>query len=96
MLTIYEETQKAIEFARSGGGPTLLEIKTYRFKPHYPIFEEDRPAEEVEKWLKRDPLTIHAERLKEKKLLTDEDITAMDQAILQEIEEAPHYLVAFS
>jgi len=88
VLTVHEETQKAVEFARKGGGPILLEIKTYRFKPHYPIFQEDRPAEEIEKWLQRDPLTIHAERLKAEKLLTDESIATMDQAILQEVEDS--------
>ena len=88
VLTVYEETQKAVEFARNGGGPTLLEIKTYRFKPHYPIFPEDRPEEEVEKWLQRDPLTIHGERLAAQGLLTDEAIDSMDQAILEELENA--------
>jgi acetoin:2,6-dichlorophenolindophenol oxidoreductase subunit alpha len=88
VLAVYEETQKAIELARSGGGPTLLDVKTYRFKPHYPIFPEDRPADELEKWLQRDPLTIHGERLKSQGQLDDTTIAAMDEAILQELENA--------
>ena len=86
VLTVHEETQKAMEFARRGDGPTLLEMKTYRFKPHYPIFPEDRPPEEVEAWVKRDPLTIQEDRLKDQGLLGDVAIREMDEAILQELD----------
>lgn len=88
VLTVHQETQKAIDVARRGEGPSLLEVKTYRFKPHYPIFPEDRPAEEVEKWLQRDPLEIHGNRLKSGGLLDDETIAEMDRAIRGEIEDA--------
>jgi TPP-dependent pyruvate/acetoin dehydrogenase alpha subunit len=88
VLAVYEATQEAVARAREGDGPTLLECKTYRFLPHYPIFEENRPPEEIERWSKRDPLTIHGERLKAQGLLDDAAIEEMDQAILQELDEA--------
>ncbi|HWV88342.1 MAG TPA: thiamine pyrophosphate-dependent dehydrogenase E1 component subunit alpha [Capillimicrobium sp.] len=54
----------AVDRARAGGGPTLLECHTYR---HYGHSKSDpatyRPKEEVERWLARDPLTIARERL---------------------------------
>jgi pyruvate dehydrogenase E1 component alpha subunit len=88
VMAVYEATQEAVARARTGGGPTLLECKTYRFLPHYPVFQEDRPAEEIEAWLQRDPLSIHGERLKAQGLLDDAAIEEMDQAIVQELEEA--------
>ena len=88
VIAVYEATQMAVARARSGAGPTLLECKTYRFEPHYPIFDEDRPAEEIERWLQRDPITLLAARLKEQGRLDDAAIEAMNQEILQELDQA--------
>ena len=88
VLSVHAGTQQAVERARRGEGPTLLEMKKYRIRPHYPIFPEDRPAEEVEAWLRRDPLTIHGQYLKERGLLDDAALEQMEQAIAQELDEA--------
>ena len=96
VLAVYDATQEAVARARRGEGPTLLECKTYRFLPHYPIFAEDRPAEEIERWLERDPLTIHGERLKvlsaswdtAQGLLDKRAVEEMDRVILQQLDEA--------
>jgi len=88
VVAVYEATQMAVARARGGAGPTLLECKTYRFAPHYPIFEEDRPREEIERWLKRDPITMLGARLKEQGCLDDAAIGEMNRAILQELDEA--------
>ena len=88
VIAMHTATQEAVARARRGEGPSLLEVKTYRFKPHYPIFEELRPPEEIAKWLARDPLEILAAVLKPRGHLTDEAIEAMDQAIVQELEDA--------
>ena len=88
VAAVYEATQAAVARARSGGGPTLLEGKTYRFAPHYPVFVEDRPREELERWLKRDPITILGTRLEEQGCLDDAAIGEMDRAILQELDDA--------
>ena len=85
VVAVYESAQAAVERARRGDGPTLLECKTYRFKPHYPIFDEERPAEEIEQWLKRDPLTILRDRLDELGQLDAAAIDAMERAILDEL-----------
>jgi pyruvate dehydrogenase E1 component alpha subunit len=88
VLAVFEATQEAVARARQGDGPTLLECKTYRFLPHHSVFEEDRPEAEMAPWLKRDPLTIHGDRLKAEGLLTDGDIAKMDQEILGDLDEA--------
>jgi 2-oxoisovalerate dehydrogenase E1 component len=59
----------AVERARSGGGPTLIEAKTYRFVGHHegdPPAGTYRTADEVERWKQRDPLTVMRSRLEER------------------------------
>ena len=85
---VYDATQQAVERARKGQGPTLLEMKTYRFKPHYPIFEERRPPEEIARWTSRDPIEILGSDLRAEGHLTDETIAALERAIAQELDEA--------
>jgi TPP-dependent pyruvate/acetoin dehydrogenase alpha subunit len=64
VLAVREAAAEAIERARSGQGPTLLECKTYRHKGHSRVDPgKYRPKEEVEEWLQRDPLPRLAERL---------------------------------
>jgi acetoin:2,6-dichlorophenolindophenol oxidoreductase subunit alpha len=64
LWAVHEAAREAVERARSGGGPTLLECQTYR---HYGHSKSDpakyRPDDEVERWRARDPLTIARERL---------------------------------
>jgi TPP-dependent pyruvate/acetoin dehydrogenase alpha subunit len=64
MWAVYEAASEAVERARSGDGPTLLECQTYR---HYGHSKSDpapyRPKEEVERWLARDPLKLARARL---------------------------------
>jgi acetoin:2,6-dichlorophenolindophenol oxidoreductase subunit alpha len=64
LWAVHAAALEAVDRARSGGGPTLLECRTYR---HYGHSKSDpgryRPAEEVEQWKARDPLTIGRARL---------------------------------
>jgi acetoin:2,6-dichlorophenolindophenol oxidoreductase subunit alpha len=61
---VYAETSAAIERARRGDGPTLLEFKTYRFRGHSRTDTGPyRPAGELEEWLKRDPIDILKDRM---------------------------------
>ncbi len=63
VLAVREAAGEALERARSGQGPTLLECKTYRHKGHSRVDPgKYRPKEEVDEWLKRDPLPRLAER----------------------------------
>jgi acetoin:2,6-dichlorophenolindophenol oxidoreductase subunit alpha len=58
--------EKAVELARSGGGPSLLECQTYRHHGHSRSDPATyRPSEEVETWMARDPLGIERARLLE-------------------------------
>jgi TPP-dependent pyruvate/acetoin dehydrogenase alpha subunit len=80
--------REAIERARSGGGPTLLECRTYR---HYGHSKSDpakyRPPDEVERWRARDPLTIARERLAAEGV-PDEELSAIQDATRERMEHA--------
>jgi TPP-dependent pyruvate/acetoin dehydrogenase alpha subunit len=77
---VREAALEAVQRARSGGGPTLLECQTYR---HYGHSKSDpapyRPPDEVERWLARDPLAIARTRLLE---------SGVAEAELAEVEDA--------
>jgi TPP-dependent pyruvate/acetoin dehydrogenase alpha subunit len=85
---VREAAAEAIERARGGGGPTLLECRTYR---HFGHSKSDpakyRPAEEVERWLARDPLTIARERLLDEGVAEDE-IAAVEGETGESLERA--------
>jgi TPP-dependent pyruvate/acetoin dehydrogenase alpha subunit len=97
LWAVREAALEAVQRARSGAGPTMLECQTYR---HHGPSKSDpakyRPPEEVERWLARDPLTIARARLgelgvAEAEISEVEDATRarMDRAV-QEALAAPY------
>ncbi len=61
---VYETATRLVERAREGGGPALVEAKTYRHGGHSRADPATyRPADEVEAWLARDPIPAHRDRL---------------------------------
>jgi 2-oxoisovalerate dehydrogenase E1 component alpha subunit len=58
LLSVYAATRAAVDKARAGGGPTLIEAVTYRMGPHSSSDDPTRyrPKEEVEAWAQRDPI----------------------------------------
>jgi pyruvate dehydrogenase E1 component alpha subunit len=64
VVAVVAAVTRAVERGRAGGGPTLLEMKTYRFAGHSRSdLAPYRPDGELDAWLARDPLTIEADRL---------------------------------
>jgi pyruvate dehydrogenase E1 component alpha subunit len=65
VVAVLEATSKAVDRARAGNGPTIIEALTYRQYGHSRSDPAKyRPQEEVDRWLKRDPLTLLADRLR--------------------------------
>jgi acetoin:2,6-dichlorophenolindophenol oxidoreductase subunit alpha len=85
---VHEVAQEAADRARAGGGPTLLECRTYR---HYGHSKADpgkyRPKEEVEHWLGRDPLPRARERLLAEGV-SEDDIAAVEEGVKARMERA--------
>jgi pyruvate dehydrogenase E1 component alpha subunit len=89
VLAVYEATQKAVERARNGEGPTLIECKTYRLKGHSRVDPAKyRPKEEVEQWLAKDPIKRFKEKLLQTNALNESEIQQIEKEVSDEIEEA--------
>lgn len=93
VLAVNEAANRAIERARRGDGPTILELKTYRHGGHA---RNDacgyRPKDEAEMWIKhRDPVKNFRKRLLEEGCCTEEEIVQVEEAVQRAIEEAVDY-----
>ena len=90
--TVHEAIQRAVNRAREGGGPTLLELKTYRYKGHsISDPQKYRTKEEVEEYKQRDPIEMVLRTIKEKKFATDDEINAINQRVNEQVEESVRF-----
>jgi pyruvate dehydrogenase E1 component alpha subunit len=80
---------EAVERARAGHGPTLVEAKTYRHRGHY---EGDmatyRPPDEVAEWMARDPILLFGTKLVEELGVEQARLDDVAAGVEQELEEA--------
>ena len=89
LMACYETSQEAVRKARRGEGPTLIEMKTYRWYGHSEIDPANyRTAEELEMWKKRDPVPRFEKLLMERGVVDEAHKQATLQRIEREIEEA--------
>jgi len=90
ILAVYRTTKEAVEKARQGGGPTLIEAVTYRMGPHSSSDDPKRyrSEEELAEWQKRDPLIRFRRYLEKKRLWTEADEKSAQDETNREIEEA--------
>lgn len=85
---VHQAVAEALAHARSGAGPILLEMKTYRFAGHSRADTGPyRPDGELDIWLQRDPIEIYAARLIENNDLTEADVAALKEEAKARIEE---------
>jgi 2-oxoisovalerate dehydrogenase E1 component alpha subunit len=89
-LAVYEEMGKAVARARAGEGPTVIEVRVNRMTPHSSDDDDRsyRPREEVEQMKLDDPLPAFEAVLVEKKVLSEKDLTALDDKARAEVEAA--------
>ncbi len=86
--TVHAAAQEAVARARAGEGPTLLEMKTYRFRGHSRTDPANyRPEGELARWQKRDPITILGGRLAENGGLSEDGQSALRQEIQQLVDD---------
>ncbi|MGI5998696.1 MAG: pyruvate dehydrogenase (acetyl-transferring) E1 component subunit alpha [Lutispora sp.] len=92
IFAVYEAANEAINRARNGQGPTLIECKTYRHRGH---FEGDpttyRDPEEVREWLNKDPIHRLFEYMIENNISTEEEIQRINEEVNKEIDEAVRF-----
>ncbi len=91
-IAVYEVVSEAVQRARAGQGPSLVEAKTYRFRHHAegPLMDslQYRSEEELMRWKGRDPLGILRARLLENGLLTEDEATQIEQGAQEDIRAA--------
>jgi TPP-dependent pyruvate/acetoin dehydrogenase alpha subunit len=86
---VLEAASSAIDRARSGGGPTMLEMKSYRYRGHSRSDPGTyRPAEEVSAWRQRDPIAIYEDRLLGRGVLGNADPARIRGDVQREIDAA--------
>src|SRR5437764_215244 len=85
---VYATARAAYDKARSGGGPSLIECKTYRYSGHSRADPAKyRPAGELDRWRDRDPIKIYRERLRSVGV-PDDQIAAIEQDARRKVDEA--------
>lgn len=86
---VHEAICKAADYARNGNGPTLLDIRTYRYKGHSMSDPQKyRTKEEVEDYKDKDPITHVLEVVKKEKYLTEDEIKAIQADVKAAVEES--------
>jgi len=92
VLAVYQATQGALARARTGGGPTLIECKTYRWHGHS---EHDkafyRTDEELAMWKSRDPIPTFTTYLRARHVLDDQKLKEIEDQAAQAIDDAVEF-----
>jgi len=91
-VTVAKEVSKAVERARSGGGPTFLEMKTYRYRGHsMSDAQHYRTKAEVEEYKKIDPITQVLDIIKEKEYASEDEIKAVGANVKKRVLECEKF-----
>jgi pyruvate dehydrogenase E1 component alpha subunit len=92
VLDVRRVASAAIERARAGEGPTLVEAKTYRHRGHY---EGDmatyRPPDEVAEWMARDPILLFGTKLVDELDIEQEQLDEVAAGVERELDEAASF-----
>lgn len=90
ILAVYAAAKEAVDRARGGGGPSFIECVTYRISMHTTADDPKkyRKDEEVEEWVKRDPLVRFQKYLSDKGLLTAGSLELVEAEVQAEIKAA--------
>lgn len=86
---VHESVARAADRARKGNGPTLLEFKTYRYKGHSMSDPAKyRTKQELEDYKGQDPVTQVKQTILDKKLASEEELSAIDEKVKQQVAES--------
>jgi TPP-dependent pyruvate/acetoin dehydrogenase alpha subunit len=97
IFAVHTATTEAVARARAGGGPTLIECKTYRHRRHTerPSQPDVRPQAEINAWMKKDPIDRLVHHLQAQQgQLSIEEWREMDAEILQQVEDSVSFAKA--
>ena len=89
---IHEAVSRAADRARNGEGPTLLEMRTYRYKGHSMSDPQKyRTREEVEQWRLQDPIELVRKTILDNKMATEDELAAIDEKVKGQVDESVRF-----
>ncbi len=88
VLEVYREVMDSVERARNGEGPTLIECKTYRIRPHCESHLETRTNEELDAAWKNDPVPRMKQHLMNEGISTESEIDQIHREYTRQVDEA--------
>ncbi len=92
VVEVYETAREAIERARQGNGPTLIECLTYRWRghvgPNYDLDKGLRTQEELDYWMNRCPIRLLEEFLSKHRIMSEREKNRLYEMIDKEVEAA--------
>lgn len=94
VLAVHEATAAAVDRARRGDGPTLVEVVTYRFNEHSEglrLGTDYRDKGERAAWMERDPIVLFRQRLIEQGTATAEQLDGLEAQVLKEVDDAVEF-----
>lgn len=92
VIAVYETVYEAVERARRGDGPSLIECKTYRWRAHFEGEQDTyRPRKEVEEWLKREPISPFLKILINQNILSEDQASIIEAEVISELDEAVEF-----
>lgn len=97
VIAVYASTRNAVEHARAGGGPTLIEVKTFRMRGH--ALHDDAsyvPAGLSERWAARDPIARLLTYMQEQGLMSPQELDELNRRVAQEVDAAAEWALAQS
>jgi pyruvate dehydrogenase E1 component alpha subunit len=90
VFAVYQAANTAVERARSGGGPSLIECKTYRWRAHTERrgMADVRDPGEIEAWKRKDPIALLERQLRDQGELDEAGMHSMEGDIMAALEAA--------
>ena len=93
VIAVHEATKEAVDRARAGDGPALIEARTYRYEDHSEglnriLRDPYRTVEEIAEWRLRDPIDLHKKNLIDQNIATAEEVDQVQADVAATIEEA--------
>jgi pyruvate dehydrogenase E1 component alpha subunit len=95
VLKVHGAVKKAVEAARKGKGPMLVECMTYRFRGHFEgdpnLGERYRTKKEMEQWMAKCPIKRFKKKILDGKLASKKELEQMENDVRQQVEDAMAY-----
>jgi acetoin:2,6-dichlorophenolindophenol oxidoreductase subunit alpha len=94
VVAVFEAVSEAVIRARGGGGPTLIEARTYRYRDHAEYGNlklSHRAEDELERWRTRDPIDLLRGRLLQDSGIGEDELRALEGAAVEEVAEAVRF-----